>query len=85
MAAAKQRAAWAHTSSILALLANVNRDPRKHGPFKASDFDPYARKATASRKAAEPIKTVTMAELGVMLGYTQAPPPESGATDNGQH
>jgi hypothetical protein len=27
----------------MALLANVNRDPRKHGPFKPSDFDPHKR------------------------------------------
>jgi len=31
---------WSHTSSLLALIANVNRDPKKTGPFKASDFHP---------------------------------------------
>lgn len=44
MAEARQRYAWAHTSSLLALIANTNRDPKKHRPFKPSDFDPFARR-----------------------------------------
>jgi hypothetical protein len=28
-------------SSLLALLANVNRDKKKSGPFSADDFNPY--------------------------------------------
>ena len=43
MAEARGREAWAHTSAILALIANVNRDPKRTRPFKPSDFDPYAR------------------------------------------
>jgi len=42
MAEARGRDNWAHTSAILALIANVNRDPKKGRPFKAADFDPYA-------------------------------------------
>ena len=26
----------------MALIANVNRDPKKSRPFKPTDFDPYA-------------------------------------------
>jgi hypothetical protein len=44
MAEARGREAWAHTSAILALIANVNRDPKKTKAFKPSDFDPYAAK-----------------------------------------
>jgi len=44
MAEGRQRHAWIHTSSLLALIANANRDPKKHRPFKPSDFDPYANK-----------------------------------------
>jgi hypothetical protein len=44
MAEARGREAWKHTSSVLALIANVYRDPKKHGPFKPSDFDPYRAK-----------------------------------------
>ena len=42
MAEARGRDNWAHTSAILALIANVNRDPKKGRPFKPADFDPYA-------------------------------------------
>jgi hypothetical protein len=43
MAEGLGRERWAHTSLICALIANANRDPKKHRPFKPSDFDPYAR------------------------------------------
>lgn len=35
--------AWSHTSSVLALIANVNRDPKKRRAFKPADFNPYAK------------------------------------------
>lgn len=35
------RDAWARASHLLALIANVNRDPKKHRPFKPSQFSPY--------------------------------------------
>ena len=41
MAEARGRAAWEQTSSILALVANVNRDPKKSRAFKPQDFSPY--------------------------------------------
>ena len=44
MAEARGRESWAHTSAVLALIANVNRDPKKTRPFKPSDFDPYSAK-----------------------------------------
>lgn len=44
MAEARGRDAWAHTSAVMTLIANVNRDPKKTRPFKPSDFDPYSAK-----------------------------------------
>ena len=44
MAEARGRDNWAHTSAILALIANVNRDPKKTRAYKPADFDPYATK-----------------------------------------
>jgi hypothetical protein len=44
MAEARSRAAWAHTSSVLAMLANVNRDPKRTRAFRPEDFDPHAQK-----------------------------------------
>jgi hypothetical protein len=43
---------WAHTSSLMALIANVNRDPKKGRAYKPKDFDPYARLRPGSRKQA---------------------------------
>jgi hypothetical protein len=42
MAEARTREAWNHTSATLAMLANVNRDPKKSRPYKPADFNPYA-------------------------------------------
>jgi len=41
MAEAKQRDEWARTSSLMALIANANRDPKKHRAFRPTDFDPF--------------------------------------------
>ena len=31
---------WQRTAAVMALIANVNRDPKKARPFKISDFHP---------------------------------------------
>jgi len=59
MAEARSREAWAHTSAVLALLANVNRDPKKTRPFKPADFDPHA----ARDKRSEAIEVKDMGAL----------------------
>jgi len=38
---------WQHTSNIMALIANTNRDPKKTRPFKPSDFNPTISKTSA--------------------------------------
>ena len=40
MAQARQRDAWNHTAALLALLANVHRDPKKGRALKPGDFHP---------------------------------------------
>ena len=40
MADARAYDDWTRTSAVLALIANVNRDPSKGRPFKISDFHP---------------------------------------------
>jgi hypothetical protein len=41
MAEAKRREAWQHTSSLIATLANIHRDPKKKPrPYSANDFQP---------------------------------------------
>lgn len=59
MAEARGRDNWAHTSAILALVANVNRDPKKTRAYKPSDFDPYS----AREKRDKAIEVTDMAVL----------------------
>jgi hypothetical protein len=54
----RSKSTWGHTSVILALIANVNRDPKKSDAFKPSDFDPHARKS-----ASRPLPKVSMKSL----------------------
>ena len=44
MAEARVDAEWNHTSAVLAMLANVNRDPKKHGPYRPEEFHPLKRR-----------------------------------------
>jgi len=45
MAEARSREAWNRTATLLAMLANIHRDPKKGRVFRPSDFNPYeARK-----------------------------------------
>lgn len=44
MAEGRSRDAWWHTSHLMCLVANANRDPKKTRPFKPADFDPHLRK-----------------------------------------
>jgi len=37
---------WQHTSNLMALIANVNRDPKKGRPFRPSDFNPTLSKTS---------------------------------------
>jgi len=53
MARARQQDNWNHTAAVLALLANVNRDPKRGRPFKPSDFHPVQ---AASQETPRPLK-----------------------------
>ena len=41
MSESRVRERWTHTACLLAMLANVHRDPKKGRLFKPSDFDPF--------------------------------------------
>lgn len=41
MADGRAKFMWGIASSQMALLANLNRDPKKGKPFKPSDFNPF--------------------------------------------
>lgn len=40
MAGARSREQWNHTASVLALLANCHRDPRRRRAYSPADFLP---------------------------------------------
>lgn len=46
MADARSRDEWSRTSSLMALLANCHRDPRKSRALTPRDFDPFAASET---------------------------------------
>ncbi len=50
MAEARQRDEWARTSSLMALIANANRDPKKHRAFRPTDFDPFSQAQVPKQK-----------------------------------
>jgi plasmid replication initiation protein len=60
MAEARSRQAWAHTSSLLAMLANIHRDPKKTRAYKPADFNPHAssRKLSVAKVDIEVLKQV---------------------------
>ena len=53
MAEGLGRERWAHTSLVCTLVANASRDPKHSGPYKPSDFDPYARQDRRERVDAD--------------------------------
>lgn len=53
MAEARQQDGWNHTAAVLAMLANVNRDPKKGRAFKPADFHPIQ---ATKRPAGPPLK-----------------------------
>jgi len=48
MAEAAGHDRWARVSSLMALIANVNRDPKRTRPFSPDDFSPFAVRRTAT-------------------------------------
>ena len=47
MAEARERSEWSRASTVMALIANANRDPKKTRAFKPADFDPYAQRVSS--------------------------------------
>jgi len=63
MAHGKNRADWAHTSHLIALLININRQKGKR-VVQPREFNPYAQKRSASSK---PDFYITPMQLGKVL------------------
>jgi len=43
MTESHERSEWARLASLMALVANMNRNPRRRGTFKPAEFNPYAK------------------------------------------
>lgn len=44
MAEARERSEWSRMSQLLALTANVHRDPKRTAPVRACDMNPFDRR-----------------------------------------
>jgi len=60
MAEARGRAEWSRTAELLAMVANLVRDPKKRKkPFKGLDFNPHAGRHRAA-KDVKPMADVSL-------------------------
>ncbi len=50
MADAKGRDEWSRTASLLALIANAHRDPKRARAFTPSDFNPFVETGQSTGK-----------------------------------
>lgn len=58
MAEARGRDEWARTATLLALVANCHRDPKKTRAFRPADFDPFVRRSAPAPVGIEVLKDV---------------------------
>ena len=63
MQEAKCKDLWGHTSNLMALIANVNRDPKKGRACRPADFNPYTAKGSKGTR----ITADNIGELKVMV------------------
>ncbi len=61
MAEGRSRAQWNHTSHLMAMTANVNRDPaKKPSPYQPGDFNPFRERHPRREK---PTATIGVRQL----------------------
>ena len=70
MVEGKQRDEWARTSSLMALIANANRDAKKHRAFRPTDFDPFSQ----THKPKQKVDVSILKEI--FIDGKQAHPPD---------
>jgi hypothetical protein len=58
MAEGRQRHDWSIAASVMALVANTQRNPKRTRPFRPSDFDPFARPQRPIRADVSVLKDV---------------------------
>jgi len=58
MAEARLQDNWSRTSSLMALLANCHRDPKKTQAYRPRDFNPFTKMTPAVQVGVEVLKDV---------------------------
>jgi hypothetical protein len=72
MAEAHHRQAWAHTSSLMALIANCHRDPKRGRALRPEDFfDPARLDTDPDSLPAADMAMVKDALMGKCSGHPQ--------------
>lgn len=66
----KQRSEWNHTSAILAMLANVNKDPKKGKPVDPRSLHPMEAVALRGQPQGLPVNRETMPDLLAMFNIS---------------
>jgi len=51
MAEGRVEEAWSRTATLMALIANAHRDPKKGRVFQPTDFNPFSERAIRSEPA----------------------------------
>ena len=68
MAEGRDRHLWNHTSAVLAMLANANRDTKKRKrPFGPDEFNPYESRSRGAT-AGIPVTAENIHVLKVLIG-----------------
>jgi len=64
---------WARTSTVLALLANCHRDPKKTRAFRPDDFNPVERQRQA-RQAPQKTRDLSILKTVFVDNHRKASP-----------
>ena len=54
----RQRHDWSIVSAVMALMANINRDPKRSRRLNPSDFDPFAKRQRPIKVGVSVLKDV---------------------------
>lgn len=54
----RQRHDWSIASAVMALVANIHRDPKRSRRLNPSDFDPFAKRQRPIKVAVSVLKDV---------------------------
>jgi hypothetical protein len=77
MATARQQCDWGHTSSLMALLAELKRNRRKKiTAYTPDDFNPTVQHAADDSSNAPPVSVATMAAMVPGSKYTPTNEPK---------